>query len=55
MPYYEFLCTSCKKTFSKILTIARHDQEKTACPYCGSKDVEQRWSAFSAVTTKKSA
>jgi putative FmdB family regulatory protein len=55
MPHYEFLCKGCMKTFSKILTIARHDQEKVACPYCGSKNVDQRWSSFSAVTSKKSA
>jgi RNA polymerase subunit RPABC4/transcription elongation factor Spt4 len=29
--------------------------EKTACPDCGSHDVDQRWSTFSAVTSKKSA
>jgi CheY-like chemotaxis protein len=39
---------------TKILTIAEHDAEKTACPHCGSHEVEQRWSAFSAVTSKKS-
>ncbi len=55
MPNYEFLCRACKKTFSKILTIARHEKEKIACPHCGSHKVEQRWSAFSAVTSKKSA
>ena len=55
MPNYEFVCSACKKTFSKILTIAEHDAEKTACPHCGSHKVEQRWSVFSAVTSKKSA
>src|SRR2546425_10301334 len=55
MPQYEFLCKGCKKTFSRILTIARHDKEKIACPHCGSKNVEQRWAAFYAVTSKKSA
>jgi putative FmdB family regulatory protein len=55
MPNYEFFCNACKKTFSKILTIAEHDAEKTSCPHCGSQEVEQRWSAFSAVTSKKSA
>jgi RNA polymerase subunit RPABC4/transcription elongation factor Spt4 len=29
--------------------------EKMACPHCGSGDVEQCWSAFSAITSKKSA
>jgi hypothetical protein len=28
---------------------------KIACPHCGGKNVEQRWSAFSAITSKKSA
>ena len=55
MPHYEFVCNACKKTFLKILTIAEHDAEKTACPHCGSHEVEQRWSAFSAITSKKSA
>jgi putative FmdB family regulatory protein len=55
MPQYEFFCKSCNKTFSKILTITEHDREKTACPHCGSADVEQSWSAFSAVTSRKSA
>jgi len=55
MPHYEFLCHGCKKAFSKILTIVRHEKEKIACPHCGSKNVEQRWSAFSAITSKKSA
>ena len=55
MPHYEFFCNACQKTFEKILTMAEHDAEKTACPRCGSHEVEQRWSAFSAVTSKKSA
>jgi putative FmdB family regulatory protein len=55
MPNYEFFCRDCKKTFLKTLTIARHENEKIACPHCGSKNVEQRWSAFSAITSKKSA
>ena len=55
MPHYEFFCHACKKTFSKILTVAEHEKEKNICPHCGSKNVEQRWSAFSAITAKKSA
>ncbi len=55
MPHYEFLCRDCKKAFSETLTIVRHEKEKIACPHCGSKNVEQRWSAFSAITSKKSA
>jgi putative FmdB family regulatory protein len=55
MPHYEFVCKACKKTFLKTLTIAEHDAEKTARPHCGSHELEQRWSAFSAITSKKSA
>jgi putative FmdB family regulatory protein len=55
MPHYEFICNACKKTFSKMLTIAEHEAEKTACPHCGSQEVEQSWSAFSALTSRKSA
>ena len=32
MPHYEFFCNACKKTFSKVLTIAEHDKEKL--PVC---------------------
>jgi putative FmdB family regulatory protein len=55
MPHYEFFCNACKKTFSKVLTIAEHDANKIACPHCSSHEVEQSWSTFSAVTSKKSA
>jgi putative FmdB family regulatory protein len=55
MPHYEFVCTACKKTFSEILSIAEHDAGKTVCPHCGSHKVEQSWSSFSAVTSKKSS
>jgi putative FmdB family regulatory protein len=55
MPHYEFFCHACKKTFSKILALADHEEGKVACPHCGSHKVEQRWSAFSAITSRKSA
>jgi len=34
-------------------TIAEHGEEKIACPHCGSKNLEQRWPAFSGIVTKK--
>jgi putative FmdB family regulatory protein len=55
MPNYEYVCNDCKKTFSKVLHLAEHDADKTTCPHCGSNRVEQSWSVFSAVTSKKSA
>ena len=54
MPQYNFLCRSCNKEFSKILTISEHEKGPIVCPHCNSKDVEQRWAAFYAVTSKKS-
>ena len=55
MPHHEFVCNASKKTFEMILTMSEHGAEKTACPHCGSHEIQQRWSAFSAITSKKSA
>jgi putative FmdB family regulatory protein len=55
MPNYEYHCASCEKSFSKVLTINEHDRGTVKCPYCGSEKVEQTYSAFFAVTSKKSA
>ena len=54
MPQYNFLCRACKKEFLKIMTLCEHEKGVTVCPHCKSKDVEQRWAAFFAVTSKKS-
>jgi putative FmdB family regulatory protein len=55
MPHYEFSCHNCKKNFSKVLTLAQYEKDRIICPHCGSKRVEQCWSAFNAITSKKSA
>src|SRR5262249_8118091 len=56
MPHYEFLCHACQKTFSKILALVDYEEGGILCPHCGSHNVEQRGSAFSAITpNKKSA
>src|SRR5215472_10635043 len=56
MPHYEFLCHACQKTFSKILALVDYEEGGIVCPHCGSHNVEQRGSAFSAITPhKKSA
>ncbi|PYV63222.1 MAG: FmdB family transcriptional regulator [Acidobacteria bacterium] len=54
MPHYNYFCLACKKAFSKILTISEHEKGGIACPHCKSKNIEQRWAAFYAVTSKKS-
>jgi putative FmdB family regulatory protein len=56
MPQYEFLCHSCHKAFVTILTIAEHEKEEPIkCTHCGSTNIEQIYSAFYAVTSKRSA
>jgi putative FmdB family regulatory protein len=55
MPHYEFFCHDCKKYFDRILSLADYEEGGVVCPRCHSKNVEQRWSAFSAITSKKSA
>jgi len=55
VPHYEFLCRGCQKFFDKILAFVDYEEGEVICPHCGSKNVEQRWSAFSALASKKSA
>jgi putative FmdB family regulatory protein len=55
MPQYEFICNSCKKFFSKSLTLAEYEEGKIVCPYCESDDVERRWNSLHLVRPKKSA
>jgi len=52
MPHYEFICHACKKTFSKLVD---YKEGEILCPHCGSRNLEQRWSAFSVITSKKGA
>ena len=54
MPDYEFICHDCKKVFSKILSLVDYEEGDIPCPKCGSTNVEQFWSVFSALTSKKS-
>jgi len=53
MPHYEYLCKSCQKKFSTVLTLAEYEASKVKCPKCGSTKVEQQWAAFFATTSKK--
>jgi putative FmdB family regulatory protein len=55
MPHYEFACLDCKMNFVTTLSLIDYVEGDVACPHCGSKNVEQRWSAFSVITSKKSA
>jgi len=55
MPHYESFCRACKRSFSRVLSLVDYEEGEVLCPHCGSKEVEQRWSTFSAITSKKSA
>jgi putative FmdB family regulatory protein len=55
MPHYEFFCHARKKKFTKTLTLVDFEEDGVVCPHCASHDVEQRWSDFSVITSKKSA
>jgi putative FmdB family regulatory protein len=55
LPHYEFLCRDCQKFFDKILALVDYEEGEVICPRCGSKNVEQRWSAVSALASKNSA
>ena len=55
MPHYEFFCLDCKKTFDTIPALVDYEEGDVVCPHCGSKIAEQRWSAFTAITSQKSA
>ena len=51
----EYFCHACKQLFSKTLSPAEYEEGDVVCPHCGSKEVEQRGSAFAVITSKKSA
>lgn len=55
MPRYEFFCPSCKKVFNQSMSLSEFEEGKIKCPNCGGRKLEQRLSAFYAVTSKKSA
>lgn len=55
MPIYEYLCLTCHKTFSQILTLAEAEKQKVVCPHCHGSKVKQSPSTFYAVTSRKSA
>ena len=54
MPLYEYHCRECGHDFSLRLHIKEHDSKRPKCPECGSRKLEQKYSAFFAKTAKKS-
>ena len=54
MPTYEYRCTSCGETFSRVERITDHPSNRPVCPKCKSDRVEQRFSSVFVKTAKKS-
>ncbi|RPF46905.1 putative FmdB family regulatory protein [Thermodesulfitimonas autotrophica] len=46
MPQYEFECRRCAHRFTVLVSWA--EKESVRCPKCGSSDLKQIWSPFSA-------
>ncbi|HRX83652.1 MAG TPA: zinc ribbon domain-containing protein [Phycisphaerae bacterium] len=47
MPIYEYHCNGCGHEFEEMTSMARRDA-KLACPACGAKQVERKFSVFAA-------
>jgi putative FmdB family regulatory protein len=47
MPIYEFKCADCDHVFEVMGSYAEREKDHT-CPECGSKNVKQAISLFSA-------
>ncbi|MDQ6829133.1 MAG: zinc ribbon domain-containing protein [Gemmatimonadota bacterium] len=54
MPTYEYHCRACQADFSRLEKIAEHDASETACPKCGSREVDRVIGGFYARTPRKS-
>ena len=55
MPSYEYRCNNCRKEFEVVVTLGEHERHQHPhCPKCKSTKVQQKFSVFQAVTSKKS-
>lgn len=53
MPFYEFECKKCNKTFTLVMTLEKYKKGNIKCPECWSKEVERVYSQFYSFTSKK--
>jgi|Deesub1362A_J573_1020465.scaffolds.fasta_scaffold04562_6 putative FmdB family regulatory protein len=49
MPFYDFKCRKCGKSFTVFASI--RDKDKTRCPECGSGDVIQEFKSINVGTS----
>ena len=55
MPYYDYKCNECGKTFTRQHTFEEYDKGKPVkCPKCGTRKVQRLIGSVMAKTSKKS-
>ena len=55
MPFYEYECRECGKTFTRQESFERHDRQRNVkCPECGARKTRQLMSTAHVLTSKKS-
>lgn len=54
MPEYDYFCEKCKEEFALFLSLKEHEDNRPACPKCGSNQVNRIFKEFFAKTGKKS-
>ena len=54
MPMYDYKCKECNQECLLALTLKEHERGEATCPSCGSKNLEQLMTSFTARTSKKS-
>ena len=54
MPAYDFFCETCRNEFEIWGTVEEHSKGLVKdCPFCGSKQIEQKVNAFKVMASKK--
>ncbi len=53
MPIYEYTCNACNEIFA-LLKFTNTDEQDTACPKCGSRDIKKMLSPFSCSSSSDS-
>ncbi len=53
MPAYDYHCKDCGHEFIEVHRVSEHDKHKPRCPKCKSENIEQKFGAFFAKTSRK--
>jgi len=55
MPFYDYDCSNCGKTFTERESYAEHERRRSLkCPHCGNRKTRQLMPAAHVQTSKKS-